>query len=227
MARDSFVRVMGQMKDEVLILGSMVEEAILNAVNSLVRRDPLTARIVYQNDQNINEKRYAIENAVLIQMATQQPMAHDLRSLAAILEIINELERMGDYAKGIAKVTLLLEDEFIPIPAADLNIMANLGVGMLHRGLAAFVQDDPDAAYQIASEDNIVDGLYRQVYQRLVSAMILDPAIIDPSNYLMWVAHNLERLADRVVNICERTIFTCTGELFELDIENEEGMILR
>jgi len=224
MARDTFQRVLEQLQDEVLLLGSRVEQAILDAVGALSRRDMIAARTIYEYDEAINEKRFAIENAVLIQIATQQPMAHDLRCLVAILEIVNELERMGDYAKGITKVIFILKEEDIFIPDKDFNRMAELGVEMLHDGLQAFLHSDAQAARKIAEKDDAVDDLYNQVYHKLVAAMIADPEIIDPTNYLMWVAHNLERLADRVVNICERTIFAATGELFELDTEEEMGV---
>jgi phosphate transport system protein len=225
MARESFKRNISLLKDEVLTLGSMVEESVQESVEALIRRDEETAAGIPQKDQAINEKRYAIENAVFIQIATQQPMAHDLRTLAAILEIINELERMGDYAKGIAKVTLLLREEDVAFPLREFDEMAGLGTNMLHRGLAAFVDEDLDLARSIAVEDRRIDAMYEDIYHKLIQGMILNPATIDQSNYLMWVAHNLERLADRVVNICERTIFTCTGELLELDTEDEDDMV--
>ncbi len=225
MARESFNRRVALLKDEVLILGSMVEEAIHKSVDALIRHDPVTARRVYQNDQAINEKRFAIENAVLIQIATQQPMARDLRSLAAILEIIGELERMGDYAKGISKVIMLLQDTWVAIPAAELSKMSQVGIAMLHQSLAAFADNDIETAELVARGDDEMDLLYRRVYQKIVNAMIADPSTIDQANHLLWVAHNLERLGDRVVNVCERTIFTCTGDLFELDVEEENETI--
>lgn len=225
MARESFNRRVALLKDEVLILGSMVEEAIHKSVDALIRHDPVTARSVYQNDQAINEKRFAIENAVLIQIATQQPMARDLRSLAAILEIIGELERMGDYAKGISKVIMLLQDTWVAIPAAELSKMSQVGIAMLHQSLAAFADNDIETAELVARGDDEMDLLYRRVYQKIVNAMIADPSTIDQANHLLWVAHNLERLGDRVVNVCERTIFTCTGDLFELDVEEENETI--
>jgi phosphate transport system protein len=219
MARKSFDHMMGQLKDEILILGSMVEQSTMDAVGALARRDARAALVIQKRDQAINEKRYAIENAVLIQMATQQPMARDLRLLAAILEVINELERMGDYAKGIAKVVVLLENEDIPVPVTDFQEMARLAVNMLHNGLTAFVNEDTILAHRIPQDDDQVDAMYNTVYRKVTEAMIANPQWIDQSNYLMWVAHNLERLADRVVNICERTLFIRTGELMEMDLE--------
>jgi phosphate transport system protein len=227
MPRETLDRQMHNLQDEVLLLGSMVEDATIKAMDALRNHDLRSARQVYAHDQVINEKRYAIENAILIIMATQQPMAHDLRVLAAYLEITGELERMGDYAKGIGKVTLNLGDSPIPIPLQDLERMAEIGVSMLHDALGAFIAENAQLAYQIPQADDEVDELFNRVYHALVNAMIANPETIDHANHLMWAAHNLERLADRVSNICERTVFIATGELLELepaeDEEEEEG----
>ncbi len=226
MPRETLDRQMHHLQDEVLLLGSMVEDATMKAMDALKNRDLRSARQVYAHDQVINEKRYAIENAILIIMATQQPMAHDLRVLAAYLEITGELERMGDYAKGIGKVTLNLGDAPTPIPLQDLERMAGIGVSMLHDALGAFIAENAQLAYQIPQADDEVDELYNRVYHALVNAMIANPETIDHANHLMWAAHNLERLADRVSNICERTVFVATGELLELEPpedEEEEG----
>jgi phosphate transport system protein len=222
MPRESLDRRIQHLQDEILLLGSMVEEAVLNAVNVLKRRDVDSAAELYDDDILINEKRFAIENAILILMATQQPIAHDLRLLAAMLEISNELERMGDYAKGIAKVTMKLGQIDAPVPIQDISRMAELAVSMLHRALGAFIKEDIQVARLIPAEDDAVDDLYNKVYHQVVEAMINNPDIIDYANLSMWVAHNLERLADRVTNICERTIFIATGEMMELDSSDEE-----
>jgi phosphate transport system protein len=200
----------------------MVEQAMLNAIDTLKQRDKKAARLVYLDDERINEKRYAIENRVLILFATQQPIAHDLRLLAAILEVITELERMGDYAKGIAKITVRISDDETPIPIREITRMGDLAVSMLHRALSAFINEDVNMAYRIPKEDDLVDDLYNQVYHKNVNAMIANPEIIDHSSYIMWVVHNIERMADRVTNICERTIFIATGELLEIDISDDE-----
>lgn len=222
MPRETLTRQIHHLLDEVLLLGSMVEQAMLNAVDTLRLRDVKAAERIYESDQQINDKRFAIENAVLILIATQQPMAHDLRLLAAILEIITELERMGDYAKGIAKVTIRLKNADIHIPSQELVHMADLAVGMLHRALSAFVNEDANEASAIPAEDQAVDNLYNQIYHTLVESMIANPATIDQYNFLMWVAHNLERMADRVTNICERTVFITTGDLLELETPDDE-----
>lgn len=222
MPRQTLDREIHHLQDEVLLLGSMVEQAMLNAIDTLKQRDKKAARLVYLDDERINEKRYAIENRVLIVFATQQPIAHDLRLLAAILEVITELERMGDYAKGIAKITVRISDDETPIPIREITRMGDLAVSMLHRALSAFINEDVNMAYRIPKEDDLVDDLYNQVYHKNINAMIANPEIIDHSSYIMWVVHNIERMADRVTNICERTIFIATGELLEIDISDDE-----
>ncbi len=225
MPRTTLDREIHHLQDEVLLLGSMVEQALLDTMDALKRRDVEAARRVYQNDHLINEKRFAIENATLITIATQQPMAHDLRFLAAILEVDTELERMGDYAKGIAKIVISLNDVAISIPNQELTEMSQLAVGMLHRALSAFVNEDANLAQTIPPEDDQVDNLFNHTYHQLVTAMIANPQLIDYTNLLLWVVHNLERTADRVVNICERTVFIVTGELMEIESPEDEEIL--
>ncbi|MEA4906580.1 MAG: phosphate signaling complex protein PhoU [Chloroflexi bacterium] len=225
MPRETLDRQIHHIQDEVLLLGSMVEQAMLNAVEALKSRDLDAAKQIYDDDYQINEKRFAIENAILILIATQQPIAHDLRMLAAILEVITELERMGDYAKGVAKVALKLEGKEPVIPMRDIVTMAELSVSMLHRSLSAFINENASQASVIPSEDDAVDDLYNKVYRSLVVAMIANPEVIDYANLMMWVAHNLERMADRVTNICERTVFIATGELLEFETTDDEDEV--
>jgi phosphate transport system protein len=223
--RETFDRQLQKLQDEVLVLGSMVEQAVLKSVNALKERDFLASRQVYGDDQKINEKRYSIEQSCLTLMATQQPMARDLRLLAAILEINTELERIGDYAKGIAKINLLLGEEELVIPVNDLQLMAEHGLKMLHRALSAFVARDVATAQAIPAEDDQVDVLYNRIHRELIDRMIADPLIIDNASYLVWAAHNLERLADRVTNICERIVFVVTGEIMEFDVSDDEIIV--
>jgi len=149
-------------------------------------------------------------------------MAHDLRLLASILEVSAELERMGDYAKGIAMVNIRMGNEPLLKPLIDIPRMAKIASSMLHRALTAFVNEDAEAAKAIPEEDDEVDGLYNQVYRELMTYVMSDPKTIDRANYLLWAAHNLERMADRVTNICERTIFIVTGEMTEIDVSDDE-----
>ncbi|RME06694.1 MAG: phosphate transport system regulatory protein PhoU [Anaerolineae bacterium] len=209
--------------DDVLALGSMVEQAILKSVEALKQRDLEAAKALYEADQDINAKRFEVENKAMVAIATQQPLARDLRILASVIDVVSELERMGDYAKGIARITLRLGHEPPIKPLIDIPKMAELTADMLHRALTAFVEGDTEAAYAIPKEDDMVDDLYNQVYRELLTFMISDPKTIDRATLLLWAAHNLERTADRVTNICERTIFIVTGELTELDTSDDES----
>ena len=222
MARDIYNRKIQQIKDEILLLGSMVEQAALDSVIAFKNKDLEAAKLIVEEDQAINDKRFAIENAIMILFATQQPLAHDLRLLSAMLLVSNELERMGDYAKGVANNTIRLAKADIPIPIRDIEKMVDLGVSMLHRALSAFVNENMELAIKIPEEDDFVDELFNKSYRAIVNAMIANPAIIDDASFLLWVVHNLERFADRTVNICERTIFIISGELLELDRTDDE-----
>jgi phosphate transport system protein len=200
----------------------MVEQSVLDSLDALKRRDLAKARRIYAEDQQVNEKRYSIESNCITLIATQQPMARDVRFLAAILEIITELERIGDYAKGISKINQLLSEEPVDVVILnELQQMARLGLDMLRRALDAFVVGDEKTARDIPKEDDLVDHLYNQIYNKLVDQMIADPATIDRANHMMWAAHNLERMADRVTNICERIVYVATGEMRELDTSEE------
>lgn len=219
MSRDNLIMNMQKIKDDLLLMGSLVEIATVKSIDALRRRDINAARMIYLNDQIVNKKRYAIENDVLIQIATQQPLARDLRTLAALLEIASELERMGDYAKGICKVVLNLGDVEIPMPIREIEMMGQAAVEMLHQALTAFLNEDAEAARLIPLQDNEVDRLFIKAEHFIIRTMTTQPEIIDHANLLMWVAHNIERMADRVSNICERTIFVVTGELTELEVK--------
>ncbi len=223
MPREMLDSEIKRLQGEVLKLGEMVERSILEAVDSLKRRDFEASRRIIADDQAINEKRFAIEADTLVVIATQQPMASDLRFLAAILEVVTELERIADYAKGIAKINLLIGERPLIKPLIDIPRMAQKAADMLHQALEAFVQKDVEKARAIPKEDDEMDALYDQVYRELMTYVISNPANIEQANYLLWVAHNLERAADRVTNICERVLFTTTGEMKELDIDEDIG----
>ena len=222
MIRKTFEHEIQQVKDEVLLLGSMVEHAIITSVEVLKKRDIKGAEKIIVEDAEINKKRFAIENQLMILIATQQPMAHDLRLLASTMEIISELERMGDYAKGIANINIRMGEETLLKPLIDIPRMAQIGASMLHRSLTAFINEDVEAAKMIPAEDDEVDALYNQIYHELMLFIIQDPKSIERANWLLWVAHNLERVADRVTNICERTIFIATGEMSEIKTTDDE-----
>jgi phosphate transport system protein len=217
MPREKFEHDLHRLKDEILALGAMAERAVAESVQALKRHDVEHARRIMDGDRAINERRYAIENETLTLIATQQPMAGDLRTLAAILEIATELERMADYAKGIANIALRIGTEGFVKPLVDIPRMADKACDMLHRALEAFMKQDVDAARAIPREDEEVDALYDQIYRELITYIMADPKVIDQATRLTWVAHNLERVADRVGNICERVVFSITGHGEELD----------
>ncbi|MGC8959655.1 MAG: phosphate signaling complex protein PhoU [Chloroflexia bacterium] len=222
MGRQSFEQQLQKLQEDVLVLGSMVENAITEAVAALKRRDLEASRRLVLADREINEKRFAIEAECLTLIATQQPLAGDLRTIAAVLEIATELERIGDYAKGIARISLMIGTEPLVKPLIDIPRMAEKTRDMLHRALEAFIRRDAAAARAIPEEDSEIDALYNQVYRELLTYIIADPRTIDGATHLLWAAHNLERTGDRVTNICERVIFTVTGEMTELDVKEED-----
>jgi phosphate transport system protein len=212
-----------RLEDRLFDLGVMVERTITDSVEHLENRDIEKARQLIDADNEINHKRYSIEFDTLVLIATHQPMASDLRTLAAVLEIASELERIADYAKGIAKITIQLGSSPLVKPLLDVPRMAALVSDMLHRALLCFVDRDAATARLIPEEDKLIDGLYEQVYRELMTYVLADPRNIEGASHLTWVAHNLERTADRVVNICERVIFTVTGEQIEFaDLEQNQ-----
>lgn len=222
MPRETLDREIRELKDDILTLGSMVEKNIADSMTALKTRNVKLSHEVFLSDQKVNRKRFDIESAALLVIATQQPMAHDLRLLAAVLEVAGELERMGDYAKGNAKITSLLENTLFEAPILELEAMSEVVLSMLHRAIVAFNKEDEKSAREIPEEDEKVDEMYKDVYRKLIQLMIKSPEKIDHANYYMWAAHNLERTADRVSNICERTIFVVTGELLEVATNDED-----
>jgi len=217
MPREKFEHDLQRLKDEILALGAMAERAVAESVQALKKRDIAKARIIMEDDRLINERRYAIENETLTLIATQQPMAGDLRILAAIFEIATELERIADYAKGISNVTLMLGEEPLIKPLDDVPRMSDKACDMLHRALDSFMREDVEEARSIPPEDSEVDALYEKTYRELIACIMADPRTTEQANRLTWVAHNLERVADRVGNICERVVFSITGQGEELD----------
>ncbi len=211
--RRTFDENLSELQDETLAMGSMVEEAIRRSVDSLKNRDVKEAQKVIADDSLIDKKQYEIEDRCTTLMATQQPMASDLRMLIAILNIASELERIGDHAEGTAKITLMVADEPPVKPLIDIPRMAEKAQSMLRRSLISLAERDADSAVSIAAEDDEVDDLYDQVYRELLVIMISDPRTIQRATCLLWAAHNLERIADRVTNICERVVYTINGEI--------------
>jgi phosphate transport system protein len=201
----------------MLVMGSMVGKAITRSAEALKQRDVVVAQKVIEEDIAVNRKRFDIEEKCVRLLATQQPMAGDLRTLVAVLSMIIDLERIGDHAEGIAKITLMNGDEPPLKPLIDIPRMAQRAMDMLDQSLEAFVGRNEHLARQVIHLDDEVDGLYDKVFRELVSYMVEDPRSITRATRLLWVAHNLERIADRVTNICERVVFLITGKMEELD----------
>lgn len=216
MPREKFEHDMKRLQEDVLALGVLAENAVLDSVEALRTQDVKKARAIIAADRPINEKRFALENEALTLIATQQPMASDLRALAAVLELATELERIADYAKGIANITVMIGATPLIKPLQDIPLMAKKACAMLHAALEAYVTQDIQKASRIPVQDEEVDALYEKVYRDLVSLIIADQRVLDQAMRLTWVAHNLERVADRVGNICERVIFSISGRIEEL-----------
>ena len=214
--RETYKKKLEEIQDDILFMGSMVEKAILRSMEALKERDLLKAQQIIDEDANINKKRFDIEEKCVQLIATQQPMAGDLRIIISVLNVISELERIGDHAEGTAKIALLIGNEPPLKPLVDLPRMAQKTADMLRRSMDAFIHHDMEAAKQIAAEDDDIDNLYDQVFRELLTFMSEDPKAITRATRLIWVAHNLERSADRVTNICERIMFVVTGKMVEI-----------
>jgi phosphate transport system protein len=210
--RAHYSQQLQEIRNEILMMGSMVARSIESSVEALRQRNVELANRVIQADHAIDEKQYELEERTLTIIATQQPMAGDLRGLAASLFIVGELERMGDYAEGIAKIAVKVAEDEPLKPLIDIPRMASIATDMLHRSLKAFMEQDLDECREIWHTDDEVDGLYVQVYRELLTYMLQDPSSIERATHLLWAAHNLERIGDRVTNICERTAFVITGD---------------
>lgn len=217
MSREAYHKALKELQDELLVMGNMVAEAVKNSIEALKKRDIVTSKEIVKNDLLINKKRFSIENRCLQLIATQQPMAIDLRTIAAILSIITDLERIADHAEGIAKINIMIGNETLVKPLIDIPRMGEKGLSMLDRCLKTFTNRDAEGARRICNEDDEVDALYDQVYRELLLVMIENPKLIKGATYLIWVAHNLERTADRVTNIAERVVFMVTGKMEEVN----------
>jgi phosphate transport system protein len=215
-SKDTFYKLLREDKDEVLVMGSMVQKALSRSIEALKKRDLNLGLQIIADDNEINEKRFEIENKCIDLIAAQQPVASDLRAIVAILNIIIELERIGDYAAGIAKIVVMIGDEPPLKPLIDIPRMGDITIEMIQNSLKSFIENDSKSAVQVISMDEVVDNLYDQIFRELLTFMMTDPKTITRATRLIWVAHNIERAADRATNICERVVYTVTGKMQEL-----------
>jgi phosphate transport system protein len=216
--RTAFEQQLARIQEDMLVLANMVADAIDRGIRALKDRDIELAQAVIADDLRVNRKRDDIEEQCIEMIATQQPLARDLRTIVSVLHIIVDLERMGDHAEGIAKVAVMMTDQPQLKPYIDIPRMAEIATHMLMSSLEAFKNRDAELARRICDEDDEVDALYDKIYGDLVNSMVTDPTTIERATHLMWVAHNLERIADRVTNICERVVFLVQGRLEELNV---------
>jgi phosphate transport system protein len=218
MARIDFEKHLNEIQEDMLVLAGMVERAIGRSIDALKNRDTELARVVIVEDLDINRKRYETEEKCLELLAMQQPMARDLRTIVAVLHVIIDLERMGDHAEGIAKIAIMLADEPPLKPYIDIPRMAETAVRMLKASIEAFKLRDVEMARRVCDMDDEVDALYDQVYRELLVYMLNDPKTIERATHITWIAHNLERIADRVTNICERVVYMVQGTYEEMNV---------
>ncbi len=211
-------RHLQELQDDLLVLGSMVEKAIAKSLDALKRRDLEASRQVIKEDDFIDRQRFQLEEQCIDLIATQQPVARDLRRLITFLHIAVELERIGDYAEGIGKISLMMGEEPPLKPLIDIPRMADKATDMLRRSLDALVNRDIVAATEVCNDDDEVDAICDQVYRELLTYMIQDPKTIQRGTYLLWVSHDLERVADRATNIAERVIYLVTGKMTEINV---------
>lgn len=218
MTRQRYAVQIQELRDAVVTMASMVDKAIARAVDALRHQDVNLARQVIAADRAINEHRWRTEGEALLIIATQAPMAGDLRLMAAAIHITTDLERMADHAAGIAKIVVQTASEPLLKPLVDLPRMSDLARAMLADSITAYVESDEPLARAIAERDDEIDALYDQIYRELLTFMLADPTTINRATHLLWVAHNLERIGDRVTNICEQIVFTATGAVEELPV---------
>ncbi|HLF79153.1 MAG TPA: phosphate signaling complex protein PhoU [Dehalococcoidia bacterium] len=217
-ARHDFDRQLSEIQEDILVMAEMVAVAISRSIDSVRNRDVELARQIITADLRINARRYEIEEKCIDLIATQQPLASDLRTIIAVQNIIVDLERMGDHAEGIAKIAIMLAEDPPLKPYIDIPRMAEIAEDMLRGSLEAYKLRDVDLARRICDRDDEVDALYDQVYRELLVYMLNDPRTIERATRVTWIAHNLERIADRVTNICERVVYMVEGKIEELNV---------
>jgi phosphate transport system protein len=225
--RSSLDRELRAIEDDMLRMGELVNEAIQESLRALAERDRGLAQQVVDGDAVINRLRFDIEEACLALMATQQPAASDLRTVVAAMNVVGDLERMGDHAAGNARIVMRMGDEPLLKPLIDIPRMADVCRSMIRDSLQAFVRRDGERARQIAAMDDQIDGLYQQVFRELLSFMVEDPKTTSRALFLLFAAHNLERIGDRATNIAERVLFMTSGVMRELNPEPRDARDLQ
>lgn len=223
MPRTTFSNDLAELKTKLLAYGARVRDVIGDGMETLKARDRALAEAIIQNDERLNETRYELEEECYMLMATQSPMAGDLREILSILLIAIELERIADHSKNLAEITIHLGDEPLLKPLIDLPRMAKEAQRMLDRALDAFAHNDARAAEAVAEMDDEIDNLYKQIFRELMSFIVEDPRTVTRAMNLLFAAHNVERIGDCITNIAERVVYASTGKLEELNTQRELG----
>jgi phosphate transport system protein len=223
--RSELDQELNNLRDMLYRMEGMVSEALQRAIESLKKQDAELAQKVIRDDDAINRLRWEIEQYCVTVIATQQPVATDLRLILAVVHIAVEMERMGDHAAGVAKVTLEICDEPMLKPLIDLPRMAEVSIEMVHEGVRAFINGDADVAHDIIERDDEVDGLHNQIFRELITYMLEDPGTIRRATHLLWASHAVERFADRATNIAERILFVTSGRLEDLTSEATDAAV--
>jgi phosphate transport system protein len=216
--RETYNKLLNERKSEVLGMGSLVEKALAQSVEALKKRDLNMGHKIIADDSLIDEKRFEIEKKCIDLIANQHPAVSELNSVVAILNIITELERIGDYAAGIAKIVIMIGDEPPLKPLIDIPRMTEITIEMVHNSLQSFMDNNAKGAINVIGMDEVVDHMYDQIFRELLMFMMTDPKTINRATRLIWVAHDIERAADRATNICERVVYAVTGKLGELGV---------
>lgn len=217
--RTELDRALDQLRDMLFRMESLVAEALQRAIDSLRRRDAELAEDVIRSDDAINVLRYDVEQFCVDIIATQQPVARDLRAIMGMMHSAVEMERMGDHAAGVAKITLAVYEQPLIKPLIDLPRMVTISIEMLHLALQALIDNDAEMARHIVDRDDEVDDLHNQVFRELITYMLEDTGTIRQATNLIWASHAVERFADRATNIAERTLFIKSGRLEDLTSE--------
>jgi len=218
MTRQNYEQQIQQLREAVIGMSAMVDKAISRSTDALRYQDLELAQLVIDEDIIINRERWRTEELALLIIATQAPMAGDLRVISSVIHIATELERMADHAAGNAKIALQTAHEPLLKPLVDIPRMADVSREMLTDSITALIQRDAELARKVAARDDEVDALYNQIYRELLTFMMEDHTTISRATHLLWAAHNLERIADRVTNICERVVFAVTGSIEEIGV---------
>jgi phosphate transport system protein len=214
--RDTYYKLLNDCKGEVQAMGNLVEKALGRSIEALKKRDLSLGHQIIADDTQINEKRFEIEKKAIELIASQQPAVSELNAIVAILNIITELERIGDYAAGIAKIVIMIGDEPPLKPLIDIPRMSDITIEMIHNSLKSFMENDSKGAIQVVGMDEVVDNMYDQIFRELLMFMMTDPKTVNRATRLVWVAHDIERAADRATNICERVVYMITGKMEEI-----------